>query len=211
MRLRAPPRHALTPVRQPGWLWHRIAFRAETLSAALMRYFRIPAFIMAAAGSVALMSGPTRAAGCPPIEAASIKQARTPYHIFMVKSGEESRHNELIQTPTTTFALINGKWLSIPHDAREREKDLTESADEKKMTCQSVGRDDVEGQPADHYAAQSTTEDGSTHADVWISADSGLIVKERAVQTEDGKETTTDIRFDYANVQAPSESSPLKR
>jgi hypothetical protein len=37
------------------------------------------------------------------------------------------------------------------------------------------------------------------------------MMKEYMIHTEDGKNTTTDIRFDYSNVTVPAESTPLRR
>jgi hypothetical protein len=176
-----------------------------------MRHSTIPVLLIVLAAGVTFEYGSAHAAGCPPIEAAAIKQATTPYHMLMDRSDAGDRHNEMIQTATTTYALIKGKWVSMPYDAREHLKDMQESAAEQRITCQSIGHDNVDGQPTDHYIAQTKSEKGTTSADVWISSSTGLVVKERAIRSEDGKKTAIDIRFDYANVAAPAESAPLRR
>jgi hypothetical protein len=155
--------------------------------------------------------GSANAAGCPPIEAAAIKQATTPHHMIMDRVEEGGRHSEMIQTATTVYTLVKGKWVAMPYDAQERVKNMKESAEEQKIICQNVGHDDVDGQQTDHYTAQSKTDAGSFSGEVWISISTGLIVKQHMVHAEGGKKTTTEIRYDYANVIAPEESTPLKR
>jgi hypothetical protein len=171
-----------------------------------MRRFTILAL---AAGVLAV--GRANAAGCPPIEAAAIKQATTPYHMIMDSAEEGGRHSEMIQTATTTYTLVKGQWVAIPYDAQERVKDMKESAEEQKISCQKVGHDDVDGQQTDHYTAQSRTDAGSFSGDVWVSSSTGLIVKQHMVHAEDGKKATTDIRYDYTNVAVPAEFKPLRR
>jgi hypothetical protein len=102
-----------------------------------------------------------------------------------------------------------GKWVSIPYDGQERVKGIKESGNELEIACQRAGHENVDGQQTDHYTAQTKSGDGSSSGDVWISSSTGLIVKEHMVHVEDDKQTTTDIRFDYANVIAPKEFTPL--
>jgi hypothetical protein len=71
-----------------------------------------------------LTAGHASAAGCPPIEAATLKQAITPYHMTRRRTDHDETHSEMIQAADTTYALIKGHWRAIPYKAAERVKDL---------------------------------------------------------------------------------------
>jgi hypothetical protein len=189
----------------------RFAFGQKKMSASPMRNSTINVLAIVLGVVAVFEYGPAHAAGCPAIEAASIKQATTPYHMTMDRGEMGGSRSELIQTATTTYALIREKWVSIPYDPQERIKDMKESAEDQKIACQSVGHETVDGQRTDHYTAQTTSDEGTSSGDVWISSDTGLIVREHMTLTEDGKKTTRDVRFDYSNVIAPAESTPLQR
>jgi hypothetical protein len=190
---------AVLPFRQPGC--HLPAMK------------NVPMSVVAASLSLASAlcgCGAARAAGCPVIESAALKQATTPYHMVMDESGDQTARREMIQTDTTTYMLMSDKWVSVPYDAQERVKDMQDTSKDQTITCHNQGHDVVDGQPADHYVAQTKIDDGTTDADVWISPSTGLIVKERSVHTEDGKKTVAEIRFDYTNVTPPSDATPFK-
>jgi hypothetical protein len=151
-------------------------------------------------------------ADCPAIVNATMKTAVTPYHMVMERDDPAHRHNEMIQTADTSYMLIKDKWRAVPYNPQERVKDLKESAKDQKITCQSLGRDSIDGQRTEHYSAHTeSNEAGSSSGEIWISVDTGLVLQERLIHSEDGRKTTTNIKFDYTNVSPPAGATPLAR
>jgi hypothetical protein len=164
------------------------------------------------AASLGALSSRAALADCPAIVNATLKMVTTPYRMVMDRDDSTHRHSEMIQTSDTTYMLIKDKWRAIPYDSQERLKDMKESASEQKISCESLGRETVDGQRTERYSAKTDLgENGSSAGDVWISVDTGLIVKEHLIHTDEGKKTTADIRYDYSHVSAPADAVPLAR
>ena len=61
------------------------------------------------------------------------------------------------------------------------------------------------GRPAELYCVQSKTASVATDPQIWISPASGLPLRQHTVMLEHGTtKARHDVRFDYANVRAPT-------
>jgi hypothetical protein len=137
---------------------------------------------------------------------AMAKLNQTPHHEYMTTTGEAAaggtREIELIGTGDANYVKIHDKWTLSPMTPKmmaEQEKENIRNA--KVYRCQYERDETVNGEAAAVYKAHSESEAGNSDAEVWISKSRGLPLRE----TIDSNGTShMSVRFDYANVQAPT-------
>lgn len=159
---------------------------------------------------------------CDVVSAANAKLLQTPYHSYFsmhVQVPAQGLMHDLApglgmdkMAGETIFAggvlydqSFNGHWQRSKITAENKAELAREQQNQTDVvrTCRYVRDETIDGQSAAVYEVQSKSKqlqlDATSH--VWISKSSGLPLRERA---ELDKNTTTDNRYEYLNVQAPA-------
>jgi hypothetical protein len=152
-------------------------------------------------------------ASCKAVFNAIRLQAKTPNHQYFTISGAEpdsnAQTNELINTGTAQFILVNGKWQSQPESPREMLKREEKNFKNSNTVCRVLRQELVEGLPATVFVEQSQTGPISSVGMLWIANGSGLPVREQ-INTDAGTgpagKRHLEIRIVYTGVQAPTVS-----
>jgi hypothetical protein len=138
------------------------------------------------------------------------KLTTTPNHMSMKETAtfhKGTMDSEVITTASTQYAKVNGTWHSSPYNAAQQLKDMQQAASSSKQTCKRVRDEMVDGEAAALYSAHDVQESGSTvDSQIWISKSRGLPIHQTIgidVGGTRGK-SHSDVRIDYANVQAPA-------
>ena len=157
-----------------------------------------------------IVSTPLIAAdGCKPVDAAVLKLASTPTHLFEVVTeqaqGGKSREVESIYIKDETFLKVHGSWIRSNVKPSAMFADMKEARAETKILCSYLHDEDVNGEAAALYHAHSETDDDKTDQQIWISKRSGLILKSETDTDVGGQlgKTHRSLRYEYNNVQAP--------
>ncbi len=155
---------------------------------------------------------PARAAdpACKPVFDAMTRAATTPNHLFMTQTAAYEAAPESGETITTAnmmYVKADGKWSSSSYNPQKQAAELREAYKAENMACQHMRDENVAGESTALYNTQDKQEGGGTvNVQVWISKAGGLPMKQTMDMDVGGKrgKSHTDIRIDYANVQAPA-------
>lgn len=150
-------------------------------------------------------------ASCKAVFNAIRLQAKTPNHQYFTISGAEpdsnAQTNEMINTGSARFVLVNGKWQSEPESPREMLKREEKNFKNSNTICRVLREEPVEGTPATVFVEQSQTGPISSVGLIWIANSSGLPVREQ-INTDAGTgpagKRHLEIRIVYTGVQAPT-------
>jgi hypothetical protein len=149
-------------------------------------------------------------ASCKAVFNAIRLQAKTPNHQYFTISGAEpdsnALTNEMINTGSARFILMNGKWQSEPESPREMMKREEKNFKNSNTICRVLREELVEGIPATVFVEQSQTGPISSVGLIWIGKSSGLPVREQIntdAGTGPGGKRHLEIRIVYTDVKAP--------
>ena len=164
-----------------------------------------------AALTFAVSGGPALAAdaACKPVTDALVKLAGTPNHARMhVTAAYQSAptDGETITTANAMYVKAGGTWRRSAYDPKNEMAEMTQGFLAQKISCKSVGDENVAGESAALYDTVNKQEDGtSVDSRVWISKSRGLPLKQTIDMDVGGKrgKSHTEVSIDYANVQAP--------
>jgi hypothetical protein len=169
---------------------------------------------LAVAATAALLQSPgapAQDASCKAVFNAIRLEARTPNHQYFTISGAEpdshAQTNEMINTGSARFILVNGKWQSEPESPREMLKREEKNFKNSNTICRVLRGEVVEGAPATVFVEQSQTGPISSVGLIWIANGSGLPVREQIdtdAGTGPGGRRHLEIRIVYTGVQAPA-------
>jgi hypothetical protein len=166
---------------------------------------------LACAGALLHLTGArAQDASCKAVFNAIRLQARTPNHQYFTISGAEpdsnAQTNEMINTGSARYVLMNGKWQSEPESPREMLKREEKNFKNSNTVCRVLRQEVVEGAPATVFIEQSQTGPIGSLGLIWIANASGLPVREQ-IDTDAGTgpagKRHLEIRIVYAGVQAP--------
>jgi len=148
-------------------------------------------------------------AACQAVIEAVIKQASVPVHqkitIESAAAPGKPIQSEVIHVGDTLYMQVRGQWTARPYDRRKVAEDTRQVMLKAEHSCTRVRSEAVDGQTAELYSVQSKSATGNTDSQVWISSATGLPLRQHTVVLEQGTtKMQHDVRFDYANVQAPS-------
>jgi hypothetical protein len=149
-------------------------------------------------------------ASCKAVFDAIRLQAKTPNHQYFTISGAErdsnAQTNEMINTGSARFILLNGKWQSQAESPREVLKREEKNFKNSNTICRVVREEMVEGTPSTVFVEQSQTGPISSLGLLWIAKSSGLPLREQIdtdAGTGPGGKRHLEIRIVYADVKAP--------
>ena len=181
------------------------------------RWTTIDLRLVAAAGALVLCGGaPLRAQGaeCTSSFAASSKLYDRPVHAYIIDSAQTDARlhgghpsvSESIWTGTVDYVQVRGKWRKSPVDVAEMRKSLKDASTKVKATCSHLRDERVNGEPAAVWRIHSVTEVGTSDTDVWISRNSGMLLKSDSHMDVGGTLGKSHIvsRYDYTNVRPPA-------
>ena len=148
---------------------------------------------------------------CKPVLDATTKQTTVPYHMYGTTSnpvpGGKPIPMELISAGGQNYVLAGGHWSRSPMTAAamaQQEQENIHNA--TAMACQRVRDESVGGTPAIVYSEHSEGEFGKSDAQVWVAKSTGLVLRtENDMDTGDASKTHLSVRYDYSNVQAPTD------
>lgn len=149
-------------------------------------------------------------ADCQPVYNAMQKLAITPVHEYVHQTAEFKSvpsDSEVVITATAMYVQVAGKWKSMPYDPKKQARAIAESAATQHTVCTHQPDENVGGEAADFYATHDVQEEGTTvNGMLWISKSRGVPLHQTIDMNVGGKvgKSHTDLRFDYANLQAPS-------
>lgn len=162
-------------------------------------------FVLTTALTCALANAQTGA--CQPLTDAMTLLARTPNHQYISETAaykHGTRESEVIETGTTLYLKVNGKWHSQPYEAKAKVTELGRAVPARNSNCTNAGSNDVDGQAAVLFRVHDQNDDDVIESQVWIGAN-GLPLRQ-VIDTDVGGalgKSHREIRFDYANAQAP--------
>ena len=147
-------------------------------------------------------------ADCKAVMDAVIKQAAVPVHqkvtIESAQAPGRKIESEVIRIGDGLYMQMRGHWMKRPYDAAKAAADAQEAMRKSTHTCSLVRRDSVDGQAADLYKVHTEGPEGVSDGELWISAASGLPLRQRTEMSAQGlPRSTHEVVFDYANVKAP--------
>jgi hypothetical protein len=168
---------------------------------------------LAAAPAGLLLPAPPAAAGdadCKAVIDAVIKQAGVPVHqkvtIESAQAPGRKIESEVIRIGDALYMQMRGHWMKRPYDAAKAMADAQEAMRKSSHTCSLVRREAIDGQAADLYKVHTEGPEGVTDGEVWISAASGLPLRQRTEMSAQGlSKSRHEVVFDYANVKAPAQ------
>lgn len=170
-------------------------------------------YIWPLAAAIALLQAPdarAQDASCKAVFNAIRLQAKTPNHQYFTISGAEpdsyAQTNEMINTGSARFVLMNGKWQSEPESPREMLNREEKNFKNSNTVCRVLREELVEGTAATVFVEQSQTGPISSVGLIWIAKSSGLPVREQ-INTDAGSGAAgkrhLEIRIVYTDVKAP--------
>ena len=153
-----------------------------------------------------LAAMPARADDCATLFNMMIAQAATPYSatVSMDGVGAMSGMRKTVFTGDTVYTQIDGKWKSMPMNAKETTDMMREAQKTAKETCHLQGMDSVNGQPAQLYVSHVENRGSVSDNKVWVA---GSRVLKTDAQIKGGMHVV--MVFDYNNVTAPAGATPL--
>lgn len=160
-----------------------------------------------------LLPAPPAAAGdadCKAVIDAVIRQAGVPVHqkvtIESAQAPGRKIESEVIRIGDALYMQMRGHWMKRPYDPAKATADAQEAMRKSSHTCSLVRREAIDGQAADLYKVHTEGPEGMTDGEVWISAASGLPLRQRTEMSAQGlSKSRHEVVFDYANVKAPAQ------
>jgi hypothetical protein len=172
------------------------------------RLLSVPVFAAAAFG---VLWAPAQAddAACQAVLQAVLKQAAVPVHqkvtIESAAAPGKPMQNEMIRLGDTVYMQARGQWMARPYDAARAAEDARQAMTKGEHSCTRVRSEAVDGQPAELYSVQSRTATGGSDSQIWISAASGLPLRQTVAMLEQGTvKLKHEVRSDYTNVRTPA-------
>ena len=147
---------------------------------------------------------------CTSVFDALIKAAATPNHQFMTETGADKtgpESSEVIATSNTMYVKAGATWQGHPYNPQQQAAQMREALKTANITCQHLRDETVAGDPVAVYDTRDKQEGGNiVDSKIWISKARGLPLKQTIDMNVGGKhgESHTEVRVDYANVQAPA-------
>jgi hypothetical protein len=181
-----------------------------------LRNLRLP-FICGAMVMSSLGAAPANAedAVCKVVFAAMTKLATTPSHTFLTSTtgAQKStvRLSESVNTGTTRYIQVNGKWMASPLTTKAMLAQEEENRrNSKELHCSYLRDEVIAGESTAVYASHSKSEFGVSDARVWISKRTGLLLKEEIDLSSDDQQDVTHYasRFVYDGIRAPDGVKP---
>lgn len=170
------------------------------------------AWVTATIAATASFPAHADAAACNDVLAALVKEVVTPNHAWMSQSAVftkgKVRQSEIVNISNTRYLLVNGKWQSHATRPQAEAADLKQRFDEMmskgQATCTKGGTETVGSEATIVYTTHQNLGDdlGVSDSRIWVSTSRGLPLRQVIEQSE-GK-THMELRYDYANVQAPA-------
>jgi len=141
---------------------------------------------------------------CQAVSNAMLRVTTTPHHA-VATSSKLREVTESILAGDTNYFKYHGVWKKrplSPRDNLEREQDNIKNA--RVYTCRRLPDELLDGTRVATYTAHSDTPDvGTTDAKLWISKATGLPLRTDS-DIDSGTKQQLSVRYDYANIKAPS-------
>ncbi|MEO8779770.1 MAG: hypothetical protein ABI389_13995 [Rhodanobacter sp.] len=121
------------------------------------------------------------------------------------KAGPKS--SEVIATANAMYVKIATNWQSRPFNPQQQAEEMRQALKTATITCQHLRDETVAGESVAVYDTHDKQESGSiVDSRIWVSKARGLPVKQTIDMDVGGKggKSHTEVRVDYANVQAPA-------
>jgi hypothetical protein len=168
----------------------------------------LAALAVAAALVASALPAHADAAACQAVIAAVIKQADVPVRqkitIESAAAPGKPIQSEVIHVGDTLYMQVRGQWTARPYDRRKVTEDTRQAMLKAEHSCTRLRSEAVDGQAAELYSVQSKSVTGNTDSQIWLSSATGLPLRQHTVVLDQGTtKMQHDVRFDYANVQAP--------
>ena len=176
-----------------------------------------PAFagICCTAGLLALLAfAPAHAASaaetdCKPLFEAMSRLFNTPSHQYLTQTnaapGAKPQLGEIINTGTTVYILVEGKWQKSAITAAQLQAQEEQNRKNAKVRiCKLEGEEAVDGVTVTHFSAHTETGDVVSEEQIWISKSAGLPVRETMdIDMGNQGKSRAEIRVVYKGVTAP--------
>ena len=146
-------------------------------------------------------------AACKAVLDSVIKQATLPVHQKVVIENAAAPagkiDSEVIRTGDAIYMQIRDQWKKLPYDPTKATQDARTAMEKSRHECTKVRSETVAGQAADVYAVTSHGPEGDSQSEIWISASSGLPMRQHSEMVVQGHKVRHEVTSDYANVKAP--------
>ena len=135
-----------------------------------------------------------------------------PVHIYTVETAawhpSGPRSSELIYLNDATYIFVNGRWRTMPMSQADMEETRRKAgvALDPHASCDALGMETVNGEPAAVYRIQVQDKDERIDEKVWISPVRHLALKAEADMDVGGAagKSHRSTRYEYTNVHAPA-------
>lgn len=159
------------------------------------------------AAALACAHAHAQTAACKPLADAMVRLATTPNRQHIVETAaykHGTSESEVVETGTTRYLKVNGKWRLHPYDAKAEAAEIARAMQASKAACTNAGTGDSDGRTATLFRVHNQSDDATTDQQVWISAN-GLPLKQVIELDVGGSlgKSHREIRYDYADVQPP--------
>lgn len=147
---------------------------------------------------------------CQTVFDALTKAATTPNHQFMTETGANKaapENSEVIATSDAMYVKIDTTWQRRPYNPQQQATQMREAFKTSNITCQHLRDETMAGEAVAVYDNRDKQAGGSiVDSQIWVSKARGLPLKQTIDIDVGGKrgKSHTDVRVDYANVQAPA-------
>ena len=145
---------------------------------------------------------------CQPVFDALTKVATTPSHSYTTSTGVNGgtpTEAETIYADGQKYIRAHGKWMRIPVTSQDVVEQEKEKEQHGTSTCQFLGNESVNGDPAMVFAVHREYEGVKEDGKMWVSKGNGLLLRVE----EDVNNTGTKVkdhrsaRVEYGNVRPP--------
>jgi hypothetical protein len=119
---------------------------------------------------------------------------------IMTRNGDARKNiNYSVTTADKVYVEKDRDWYARPWNAAKLIADLDSKLKKTKCTCNRVGEESVDGQPATLYTVHEESEGSVSDNKIWVSDALGVPIKSES-HVDDLVTTTTN---DYVNVHVP--------
>jgi hypothetical protein len=88
-------------------------------------------------------------------------------------------------------------------DAAKQAEQVRQALQKAEHSCTRLRSEVVDGKPTELYAVQTKMPSGNAETQIWISAATGLPLRQLTAMEQGAARAKHDVTFDYDNVKAP--------
>jgi hypothetical protein len=146
-------------------------------------------------------------AACQAVLAAIAKQTTVPTHqkIAMEVADAPGKPilSETIHVGDMFYRQDHGEWTSTPYDAAKQAEQVRQALKKTEHSCTRLRSEVVGSKPAELYGVQTKMPSGGSETQIWISAATGLPLRQLTMMEQGTTRVKHEVNFDYDNVKAP--------